>query len=67
MITDVCFQMDNPVVRDLVAELLQGEYPAAVVRRPKSRGTMSEPHGSSSPFGFPGLQTKEEIFVTQRK
>ena len=38
MFTDVCFQMDNPVVRDLVAELLRGEDPTAAGRRPKSRG-----------------------------
>ncbi|KAJ3640343.1 hypothetical protein Zmor_003647 [Zophobas morio] len=40
---DVCFQMDNPVVRDLVAELLRGEDPAAAGHRPKSRGIQVGP------------------------
>ncbi|XP_063931868.1 uncharacterized protein LOC135143863 [Zophobas morio] len=35
--------MDNPVVRDLVAELLRGEDPAAAGHRPKSRGIQVGP------------------------
>ncbi|XP_063907478.1 uncharacterized protein LOC135125746 [Zophobas morio] len=41
--------MDNPVVRDLVAELLRGEDSAAAGHRPKSRGIQVGPPMGAAP------------------
>ena len=53
--------MDNPVVRDLAAELLRKEDPAAAARRPKSRGIqVGLPMGTAPRLDSQGVQIEEE-------